>query len=150
RSVAFRERTQVDVDDVVFEAATIGKPCKVSIQHTQPIAVPNLSGGRDVRVEPKKISWFGTGEIERRHAGQENGDQILAVALARPVQNGIETVLEPGHLRAQISIEKLLIVLGIAAVPFVLLAERNHDLVDERQPQSRNLDEGTIVVSVSI
>src|SRR5262245_34361752 len=78
RSVAFCERPQVDVDDVVLESSAVRKASEIAIKNTKAFTQPGCRGRRDVRVEAQQVSSRRTREVEFRISGEQNRIQVIA------------------------------------------------------------------------
>ena len=79
RSVALREGAKLDVDDVVLEPPAVGEPGEIARQHAEAIAGAGGRRRRNAGVESQQIGRPRPGEVEARHAGQQNRHEIGAI-----------------------------------------------------------------------
>ena len=111
-----------------------------------------FSAGLDVRVQPQQVGLRVAREVEVEAAGLEARQQDrVEIAAARRVdvlehtacmtlrRHAVERVLEARDLGRRVVVLELGVVRRIGAVPVVLVAERNHDLVDQRVTEPGDL-----------
>ncbi len=75
--------------------------------------------------------------------GQEDRHEVVAIRRGRIVERGVQRVGNGRQLRRLVVLGELRVVLGLLAIPVVLLCSRDHDFVDQRVPQARDLDPRT-------
>src|SRR5262245_36625585 len=78
RPVAFGERAQVDVDDVVFEPPAVRESGEVAREDTKPASRSGSGAWNDAGIEPQEIGLPGPGEVQPWYARQQDCYQIGA------------------------------------------------------------------------
>ena len=149
RAVAAGERPQLDVGDVVLEPPPVREAGEVAREDAQPVACSRRRRRRDAGVQADQVGLGRAGEVEvdrpadgtQVDAREQDRGEVVAARRGRVVEHGVEAVLEPGHLGSQVVVEEVRVVGRVGRVPAVLLAERDHDLVDERVREPRDLHE---------
>ena len=126
-----------------------GKPARSPARTPSRLPLARRRRRCDAGVQADQVGLGRAGEVEvdrpadgtQVDAREQDRGEIVAARRGRVVEHGVEAVLEPGHLGGQVAVEEVRVVGGVGPVPAVLLAERDHDLVDERVREPRDLHE---------
>src|SRR5262249_40197341 len=126
----------------VAGSAAVRETRHIAREHAE-IRLGLTRGRRDARVQTQHLAgrledgWF----REPLYAGQEHGDEVVARDVVRrtdaePSEQRFEQLRQRrvGHV-----VEELRIVDGSARVEAILVAQTDHDLVDERVAEPRDL-----------
>ena len=131
-----------DVDHVVLETTAVRPTGEVAAQHAETVAFADRSRRGDRQVQPQLVREGRAGVVEIRalQSSEEDRHEILTVGLLKWAELRVELVEQMREDWLLVVPLVLLVTGGRGRVPVILELRRDHDLVDQRIAETRDLN----------